>query len=449
MLVAVVAAFGCDGGPEQPPNVILITMDTMRGDHLGCYGYRRPTSPRIDEFAKVSTFYTRPIASAPWTVPTHASLFTGKDPFEHGAHTLKATTKFIQDVRVLHDVHLTLAEALAQEGYTTGAFVSNDGYLDTHWRLNQGFQTYHVEGVVAEVLNLRVYDWLDSVAATGAPFFLFINYMDTHNVYNTKPRPGLLPEPAIRDDGELLETLYRAVMPGVGEIPRDLQRKVIDQYDTAVANLDEQIGLLIDRLHAMGLYDNTMIVLTSDHGEYFGEHHLVAHSKDVYQSVAFIPLMIKDPGQSTGLRDDTVISSSDIPRRVLSRLPRDIAQKYMAAFPNTPGNHPVICELYYTRGKDLFHPVWGHRFDRVRTAVFDWPYKYIQSSDGKSELYDLQNDWQETTNLLDREPDVAKEMQASLQVYFDSRPRFTTESDQPPLTEEQVRKLKALGYVGD
>ena len=120
LVVCGLCACSRNGTSGSPPNIILVTMDTMRGDHLSCYDYARPTSPRIDEFAKTSTFYTRPMASAPWTVPTHASLFTGKDPFEHGSHTLKATAENIQDVRVLHDRHLTLAEALAQEGYTKG-----------------------------------------------------------------------------------------------------------------------------------------------------------------------------------------------------------------------------------------------------------------------------------------------------------------------------------------
>jgi arylsulfatase A-like enzyme len=442
--------YACTGNDEArvPANVILITMDTMRADHMSCYGYERHTSPRMDAFADSATFYTRSMASSPWTVPTHASLFSGRDPFEHGSHTLKAVGRS-QNINLLTDGFLTLAEALAREGYATGAFVANDGLLATRWNLNQGFQTYHIERTLAEVLNLRVFAWLDSVTTTGDPFFLFINYMDTHRVYNTKPRPGFLPEPAVQDRGQLLEELYHQVMPGVDPIPWDLVQQVIDQYDTAVANLDEQIGVLLDRLRESGTYENTLIVLTSDHGEYFGEHHLVEHSKDVYQGALWVPLIIKEPGQHEGRRDDTLISSSDIPHLVFAALSEETASKYASEFPNAPGNHPVIAENYYTRSRDLFNPIWGKRFDRIRTAVYEWPYKYIQSSDGRSELYHLGYDERETANLIDKDRERALRMRVVLEEYMNSRPTFEKKIDQPPMSADEIRKLKSLGYMGN
>jgi arylsulfatase A-like enzyme len=388
------------------------------------------------------------MASSPWTVPTHASLFSGRDPFEHGAHTLKAVGN-TQPINLLYDGFLTMAEALEQEGFITGAFVANDGMLATRWNLDQGFQTYHIERTLAENLNVRVFSWLDSVSAAENPYFLFLNYMDTHKVYNTKPRPGFLDEPAIQDGGQLVDQLYQEVMPGVGPIPWELVQKVIDQYDTAVANLDEQIGVLLDRLRDMGMYDNTMIILTSDHGEYFGEHYLVEHSKDVYQEAIWVPLVIKEPYQHLGRRDETVISSSDIPYLIWSQFPEEVAGKYKAEFPNAPGNHPVITENYYSRAKDLFHPVWGNRFDRIRIAIYDWPYKYIHSTDGSPELYHLDYDDREAANLIDKDRDRGQRMLAALRGYMDSRPSFKEQIEQPPMSAEELKKLKSLGYVGD
>jgi arylsulfatase A-like enzyme len=271
--------------------------------------------------------------------------------------------------------------------------------------------------------------------------------MDTHKVYNTKPRPGFLDEPAIQDGGQLVDELYEKVMPGVGPIPWDLVQKVIDQYDTAVANLDEQIGALLDRLVQMGIYDNTMIVLTSDHGEYFAEHYLVEHSKDVYQEALWAPLIIKTPSQGQGRRDDTVISSSDIPYLVFSEFPKKTAERYLDHFPNAPGNHPVIAENYYTRVRDLFNPVWGKRFDRIRTVIYDWPYKYIHSSDGKSELYHIDYDGKEAVNLMDKNPERVQEMLANLRAYMESRPTFEEQIEQPPMTPDEIKRLKSLGYV--
>ena len=238
-------------------------------------------------------------------------------------------------------------------------------------------------------------------------------------------------------------------MPGFGPIPEDLVQRVVDQYDTAVANLDEQIGVLLDRLREMGLYDNTMIILTSDHGEYFGEHYLVEHSKDVFQEAVWVPLIIKEPRQRRGKRDDTIISSSDMPYLIWSQFPEQTAEKYRGQFPNAPGNHPVISENYYSRAKDLFNPVWGKRFDRIRIAIYDWPYKYIHSTDGRPELYHLEYDGREAVNLVQKDPKRARRMLAELRNYMESRPTFQEFIKQAPLSDEELKKLKSLGYVGN
>jgi len=157
---------------KHVPNVIFIVPDTLRADHLGCYGYKRNTSPTTDAFAKKAILYTRAFASSPWTVPTHASFFTGRYPFEHGAHTFKVA-KPKNNVNSLHKKSLTLAEVFKEEGYDTAAFVANAAYLSTRWQLNQGFDTYHVGRVRAATLNKHIFEWLDIHAENH--FFLFIN----------------------------------------------------------------------------------------------------------------------------------------------------------------------------------------------------------------------------------------------------------------------------------
>jgi arylsulfatase A-like enzyme len=296
------------------------------------------------------------------------------------------------------------------------------------------------------VLNEKVFDWLASVR--GQPFFLFVNYIDTHRPYNTTPRPGFLEKPAIRDGGELLDRLYEAVMPGSGPVPSGLAQAVVDQYDTSIANVDEQFGVLIDRLRMLGLYDRTMLIVTSDHGEFFGEHHLVEHSKDVYQEVIWTPLIIKNPDQTVARTVETLTSSMDIPGLILSQLPDELAAPHRQAFPGAPGNHPVITEIYYTRQKDLFHPVWGHRFQRIRTAIYDWPFKYIHSTDEHHELYRLDVDAEESRNLVEEEPQVATQLEQRLQALRRAQDPAREPVDLPPLSEEQIKRLKALGYIG-
>jgi len=448
LLAGVCGLSGCASGDSgaAPPNVVIITLDTVRADHVGCYGYPVNTTPVLDALAGGATRYTRVVASSPWTVPTHASFFTGKFAFEHGAHGFKVDTP-VNNVNSLPDGELTLAEVFWDEGYTTGAFVANDAFLGPRWRLNQGFETYRVERVRCTEINKKVFAWLDH--ASKKPFFLFVNYMDAHRPYNARPVQGLLPRRVVNDNGELLETLYEAVMPGTNPVPAGLQQKVIDQYDTALRNLDTGIGELIDRLKRLGVYDNTVFVVTSDHGEFFGEHLLVEHSKDVYEEVLSVPLIVKYPGQNEGIVDATVVSATDLPHMILSAFSGENWEAQLGKFPDAPGNHEIISEIYYTRTKDLFHPVWGHRFDRIRTAIYDWPFKYIDSSDGEHELYNLEVDRVEGVNLVGSDEATANRLAGRLREFFDSRYRSQERVDQKPLTEEERRRLKSLGYIGD
>jgi arylsulfatase A-like enzyme len=434
---------GCGGEEAAPPNVVIVTLDTVRADHLGCYGYERPTSPRIDALAGSATRFTRALATSSWTVPTHASIFTGRFPFEHGAHAFAVEPGTVNNVNPLPEDELSLAEIFWDRGYTTAAFVANEAFLGARWQINQGFETYHVERVYGDRLNQPVYRWLEAVSAR--PFFLFVNYIDAHRPYNTAPRPGVTPRPAVRDGGALLDSLYQAVMPGTGEVPRELARQVVDQYDTAVANVDYAVGELINRLRRLGVYKNTIIVVTSDHGEYFGEHHLVEHSKDIYQEGLEIPLVFKAPEQTEGAVDERLVTVTDLPRMILEYFPDDWSDA-RARFADAPGNHGVVAEIYYTRTKDLFDPRWGHRFDRVRTAYFDWPWKLIASSDGAHELYNLARDPGEADNRFDTDGELAGRLRTALEEFIAARGRSDSLVDQEPLSEQERKRLESLGY---
>ena len=173
---------GCAAELERAPNVILMTLDTLRADHLGCYGYERPTSPWLDSFAKVATFYPHAHSTSSWTLPSHASLFTGKYPFEHGAHSFKVSEDKTA-LSVLDERHVTLAEALQAEGYQTAAFVGNASFLTKRFKFNQGFGHYFNEQTNGWDLSERVLEWLEERGPN--PFFVFLNYVDTHNPYQT------------------------------------------------------------------------------------------------------------------------------------------------------------------------------------------------------------------------------------------------------------------------
>jgi len=436
---------------EKQPNVILIVLDTLRAEQLSCYGYARQTSPNLDAFAAGATRYARALNASPWTLPSHASLFTGLYPFEHGAHSFPIETKIPKNAYPLDERHETLTEALAAEGYQTAAFVCNVGYLGPWTRMDQGFELYRCRSEYVEEQLPRVLEWVEREAK--APFFLFLNWMDTHRPYNTRPRPGFIDPPAPHERREqkpkLVQRLANTVMRDGQPAPEALRQRVVDQYDTAIANQDEQLGRLFDRLRALALFEDAVILVTSDHGEYFGEHFLVEHSKDVYQEALWAPLIIKGPGQREGAVDETLVSSVDLPDLILRRLPKPLASRLAPKFPYKAGQHALISENYYSRTKDLFNPRYGDRFKRVRTALFEWPYKYIRSSDGKHELYDLGADPREADNLFASQPERAAAMARRLEAFEASRPRATGQhKDESAPTPAELQELEALGYVG-
>ncbi len=435
-----------DRSRDPRPNVIVIVLDTVRADHLGAYGYARQTTPRIDAFAAEAVRYARAMSTAPWTVPSHASLFTGLYPFEHGAHSYEVADPAQNNVGPLALEHLTLAEALLAEGYATGAFVANVAYLSPWTQLNQGFQTYHAALADSTTLNRAVRPWLER--NRNQAFFLFMNYLDAHRPYNARPREGLLDRPVAPDGGALLDRLIEATLAGVDPPPPELVSGVIDQYDTALANLDEQVGVLLDWLRELNLYRNSVIVITSDHGEYFGEHGLVEHSKDVYQPALAIPLIVRAPGDAAPRVDDTLVSLAMTPWIIWQHMAADVRARRASSFLNAPGG-PVLAENYFSRTKDVFDPRWGSRFRRVRTAWFEWPYKFIRSSDGAHELYDLSRDAGETNNLVGSDAGRAAAMQAALDAFERSRPRRAPQRmESGALSAEQLRVLEQLGYAG-
>lgn len=435
-------------GPRPARAVILVTLDTLRADHLGCYGYDRPTSPNLDALAEGATLFTRAVSSGAWTAPSHASLFTGLDPYEHGTVSILVDRPLLRNVFPLHPRHVTLAEALRANGFATAAFVANGGFLSTWLKLDQGFDTYRVKREPAAKKNRAISRWL--AAHRQRPFFLFVNFMDTHRPYNTKPRPGFLDPPAPTYK-ELAISFFHRVMAGEGPIPEDVRKLVIDQYDTAIAHVDEAVGELVAELRRLGLYDDVLLVVTSDHGEFFGEHGLAEHSKDVYQPVLRVPLLVKYAGQTRGERRDEIVSSVHVAHLVATGLASPVRERLLERFPRAPGDDPVLAENYYARTADLLDPRWGHRFRRVRRAVFDGKWKLLHSSDSAHELYDLESDPGETRNLADSEPEVVKRLSAYLEERLARGSRFPRpvrpNAPPPELTAEEEAELRELGYA--
>ena len=439
------------GEPARPPNVVLLVLDTVRADHLGCYGHAGAATPFLDGLAAGADRYVAAEAPAPWTLPSHASMFTGRYAFEHGADSGRTPDGRVYDARPLGPALPTLAEALRECGYATAAFAANTAYLSETFGLQRGFDTYSVERGLANQVNGRFFAWLEGRAEDERPFFAFLNYMDAHRPYNVRPLEGergaKLPPADPTPSGDLLDALYASVM-GRGEEPDpELVARIAVQYDHGIAWLDQAVESVAAQLRARGVWDETLLVVTSDHGEFLGEHGLVEHSKDIYQEVLRVPLIVRAPGQTRGRVVERRTSLAALPQLVLAHVPGPQASRQRERFPAHGPDAAVLAEVHFTRGKDLAQP-WGARFQRERFALFAERWKLILSTDGQDELYDLEADPRELRNLAAERPRLFEALAARLRAAVEAGAATPgSSSEAPELSAEQLEELRRLGYL--
>lgn len=428
--------------PPRGPDIVVIVLDTVRADRMGLYGYDRATTPRIDAWGEGARVYDQMQSDGAWTLPSHASLFTGKPIIAHGAHG----TPLGSDLAApLAERSETVARALRTVGYRTAGIAANRGFLHRMWGLSQGFDLWLCEQLQLD-RNRLPYVSGDRVTAMArallerpreAPLFLFLNYMDAHAPWvprrgyvrdPTAIRPHLLP---YRNEWETVTT--RLLSQGT-EAP-EAQRAWSEAYDAELRFLDDQVGELLDALPGLGIGEEDYVFVLSDHGEYLGEHALVEHSKDVYQEVLHVPLLIKGPGYTAG-RDARPIQTHDLATLILAAAgqpPLDGAQHT---------EDLQVSELYWSRHKDLRDPRYGRRFDRVRRAFRSGPRKLILGTDGSREAYDLADDPRELTSQLGAA--WVSELDARAKAWLGSQEQAPEARMTGPA---DIEALRALGYV--
>ncbi len=278
------------GKPARRPNVIVYLVDTLRADRLGCYGYGRPVSPHLDRFAEEATLFETAVAQAPWTRPAVASILTGLGPLAHG-------------VRTVHDrlpaTAETLAERLHGAGYRTAAFSTNWN-VSTVTGFAQGFDDFlfFPQEPDSGSVNRRVLGWLDRNPGRE-PFFLYIHTLDPHAPY--EPPADLREQlaPGLRPKAGTLEDLRR-LYSSRGKRRARMIEEVSRLYDAEVAANDRSFGALLEALRERKLYDETLIVFVSDHGEELGEHGGLGHAHSLYADQLNIPLVVKPASRAAG-----------------------------------------------------------------------------------------------------------------------------------------------------
>ena len=303
-IAAIAAIAGC-GRSSSPPSIVLISIDTLRADHLSCYGYGRST-PAIDSLAAIGVLYENAHAPSPWTLPSHMSLFTGLYPSSHGV---------VDADRSLPTSITQLPEALERCGYHTAGFGAHI-YLGRSFGFGRGFDHYEVtpyrndpeeisrgDRIVAKGLR-----WLDSRGDDPRPFFLFLHIFDPHWAY-AAPQPwrGKYSGDYIgRMNGTLPALTYFVDRP----MPDDARRHVLDLYDEEIAWTDNLIGRIMRGLEARAL--SPIVVIVADHGEEFQEHGSIGHAVTLYREQTHVPLIIVDPDGARGLRIDEPVRTLDL-----------------------------------------------------------------------------------------------------------------------------------------
>ncbi|HUS40697.1 MAG TPA: sulfatase, partial [Pirellulales bacterium] len=443
-------ASGCQTSVPGPaaqrehPTIILITLDTTRADHLGCYGYRRPTSPNIDRLADDALVYDHAIATGTWTLPSHASLFTGKFPTSHGAQwdpngairlsdAISGEVRFTMErVRTIARDESTLATLLKANGYTTGAVVGGP-YLKKVFGLDKGFDFYDdsnissINGRLAEDLTDQALAWLSK--PSSQPRFLFLNYFDPHTPLNP---PHEFAQKII--PGSAASALQKSRDPDQG---MELEQ-AIGLYDAEILYMDHHVGRLFDGLQQQQLYDDAWVIVTADHGEELMDHDAWGHGNIPYQGVVHIPMIVKQPGvrRATG-RSQQWIQLTDVLPMILDHL-------HIALPPDVQANrlphndHAILIE---SRTLEALYNT-GHWL-----SIFQNDKKFIWSSKGNHMLFDLGRDRQERKNLIRTHRQEAKSMQTAMLDYRAALPRPGTQADAQPMDAETLKALKGLGYI--
>ncbi len=400
-------------------NIILISVDTCRADFLGCYGYPRNTTPNIDAIAKEGILFENVIAPVPLTLPSHTSMFTGTIPPVHGVHD------FV-DYQAAPS-NTTLAEILKGNGFSTAGIIAAQ-VLDSSFGLDQGFDYYNDPEVLTvedvqrpgNEINQIGIDWLKN--HKDERFFLFLHYYDPHFPY-TPPEP--FKSSFLRD-------------PQADERSPDHTR---DLYAGEVAFTDHCIGQVMQELKRLDLYDSTLIIITSDHGEMLYEHGELTHSYWIYQSAIKVPLIIKLPGRKKAQRIKQIAGLVDVVPTICSLLeieaPSNIQGRDLTAYfdKQPPEERYLYCESL-TATKYQGNSLLGVVSDN---------YKYIQTT--RPELYDIVNDPVESNDLATSKPQLARIMQDQLKRILENIADPKSSHSKSHLDTNTLEDLESLGYV--
>ncbi|MFQ5525015.1 MAG: sulfatase [Thermoanaerobaculia bacterium] len=403
----------------EPPNVIVYLVDTLRADRLGAYGYSRPVSPEIDAFSERATLFENAVAQTSWTRPAVVSIFTGMWP---AAHRVNRTRDRLPDESIV------LAEVLSEAGYETVAFVSNPNVY-RRFGLGQGFDYYrHMPGKKSpsDGINAEVSEWLDRRQSVK-PFFLYVHTVDPHDPYEP---PEAYRKRFAPDSDELL------ALPKKARWLKEYRQGLSDLYDGEIAFNDHSFGKFVADLEQRDLWDESIVVFLSDHGEEFQEHGSWTHGRKLFDESIHIPLIVKWPGQTRGERRADLAQQIDVPSTILSELGLPWPEAFEGrdlAVPATDTPPTAFTYLNY--------------YGPLQLGVVREDWKYMVRVDRKSAwLFDRSQDPEETRDFSSENPVRRDVFDAELAGALRARPYWLT-AGEAEIDKKLEDQLRALGYL--
>jgi arylsulfatase A-like enzyme len=498
---------------RDAPHVILFLVDTLRADHLSCYGHHRRTSPRLDAFAEDATLYAAAVSPGAWTPPSHASIFTGTYPSRHG---VDRTHPYLDGPLT------TLPEYLKAHGYRTFG-VSSNYWIGAATCFDRGFDVFRhswqlvqaranpalerqrqrdpayagssaprplVERLRAGVnrldaairryccrpimdvdkgarrVNRTVLRWIREWERMEGPFFAFVHYMEPHLPYQA---PARFREPQMgarsRERARRINQQPLKFISGRLVMTADDFDVLGRLYDGEVSYTDHCIGEILDALRATRLLDRSVVIVTSDHGENLGDHGLMDHMFSVHESIVRTPLIVRYPGAEHRGVEDGLVQTHDIFPTIASLINGtngsgagdDSLREQFQAQPLPPFGAPreyAVSELNEIQPPISIlarrYPDFDwRRYDRSLRAVRTATEKYIRAADGTEELYAVATDPGERTNLAAARPDRLERLRAWLDGWEAGQARREVPADSPELDPDLRQRLHDLGYLQD
>lgn len=502
-LCALALISGCDRPPSsdsQPPaatrtaadapNILWVVWDTVRADHMSLHGHARPTTPNLDEWAKTARVYDDCISPSSITICSHASMFTGLSTSEHGANNARI---------FLEDQFETIAEILARAGYRTYCYSANAN-VSRDLNLTQGFELVehpwspkYIERAIeivrkktegddsselggklrqlapnkqdvkasGELAVPAVEDWLKATDSRK-PYFVFVNWMEAHRQLIPPRRlrerfmtPAQV-EKSFKVDRSWTSTWEYTL--GVREMSDEDIELTRLTYDAALLELDELFDLLLTRLRAAGALENTIVIVTSDHGEHLGEHHMLDHQFSVYDVLLRVPLIVHYPAKFAPGRESRPVMTHDLfptlleiiglpaPEKTASAIsllhPAE-ARDRLAGYP-TPFTEGL--SLVKRRNKDFDFKPWNRGLRAFQSGEF----KLIAGTDKRDELYNLKLDPGELQNLIAGQPEIAKRLHEQLEAHLRLLTPFKSTGQRIPTISPDVQMQRNFGgYTGE